>query len=185
MRFGRFLSLGVAALMATAVSGVGAATAQPSATCGGVSFAEDMLNAHNQRRAKHQSPPLVLDPTVTSTAQRWADKLLKKRELAHSVGTGYGENLFYMMGDQVTGFGVTKAWYDEIKDYDFNNPGYSQTTGHFTQVVWKNSQRLGVGIACDGTRSYAVANYDPAGNMGGVSSSDTSQHYRENVGRPS
>lgn len=41
--------------------------------------------------------------------------------------------------------------------------------GHFTQVVWKNSQKLGVGIAFanNGNKAIVVANYDPPGNYQG------------------
>jgi hypothetical protein len=39
-------------------------------------------------------------------------------------------------------------------------------SGHFTQVVWRASRRLGVGRAVAGDGAvYVVANYDPAGNM--------------------
>lgn len=37
--------------------------------------------------------------------------------------------------------------------------------GHFTQVVWKDSTELGVGLAAVGTRAYVVGQYRPAGNM--------------------
>ena len=37
--------------------------------------------------------------------------------------------------------------------------------GHFTQVVWKGSEELGIGKATDSKgRVYVVANYRPAGN---------------------
>lgn len=41
-------------------------------------------------------------------------------------------------------------------------------TGHFTQVIWKNSVSLGVGIAFadGGTKAIVVANYSPPGNFG-------------------
>lgn len=47
-----------------------------------------------------------------------------------------GENLYYATGwpvGKIPGLAVQK-WYDEIKDYDFNNPTFGHSTGHFTQV---------------------------------------------------
>ena len=57
-------------------------------------------------------------------------------------------------------------WYSEIKDYTFGRePGPG--TGHFTQVVWKGSRELGVGVALgEGGKVVVVANYSPAGNNG-------------------
>jgi hypothetical protein len=42
---------------------------------------------------------------------------------------------------------ITQRWYDEIKLYKWNNPTFSTATGHFTQVVWKASRELGIGLA--------------------------------------
>ncbi len=47
----------------------------------------------------------------------------------------------------IIGSQATHAWYDEIKYYNFNQPTFSTKTDHFTQVVRKNSQRLGFGFA--------------------------------------
>lgn len=43
------------------------------------------------------------------------------------------------------------------------------STGHFTQVIWKNSSRFGLGVAFsdDGRQAFVVAQYGPAGNMMG------------------
>jgi len=38
-------------------------------------------------------------------------------------------------------------WYNEINKYNYTSPGFSKETGHFTQVVWKNSKELGIGMA--------------------------------------
>lgn len=42
-------------------------------------------------------------------------------------------------------------------------------TGHFTQVVWKNTKNLGVGVAFanNGNKAIVVANYFPPGNYQG------------------
>ena len=60
---------------------------------------------------------------------------------------------------------LSKLRYSEIKDYDFNRGGYKSGTGHFTQIVWKGSTRLGVGIATRGSKVVVVARYSPAGNF--------------------
>lgn len=64
---------------------------------------------------------------------------------------------------------ATDSWYDEIESYNFNYPGFSMDTGHFTQVVWKGSNKLGVGFALtgDGRSLYVVAQYSPPRNYMG------------------
>jgi hypothetical protein len=65
------------------------------------------------------------------------------------------------------GVNATLAWYDEIKDYDFSNAGFSSETGDFTQVVWKGTENVGFGFAFTSNRKnvYVVAQYTPAGNV--------------------
>lgn len=61
-------------------------------------------------------------------------------------------------------------WYDEV-----NDPGYSfqgeetMGCGHFSQVVWVNTNRAGFAFAktADGNTIYAVGQYGPAGNYDG------------------
>ena len=62
--------------------------------------------------------------------------------------------------------------YNEILDYDYTttktkNPG--KAIGHFTQVVWKDSVKVGCGIKIvqDGgtTTVYIVGRYLPGGNF--------------------
>ena len=86
----------------------------------------------------------------------------------------YGENLAWRWtsnsSDDLywTTARAVDAWYDEVYDpgYNFNNPGTSSGTGHFTQVVWKDSCRVGCGIAGFGEQ-YVVCRYDPPGNFRG------------------
>lgn len=74
-----------------------------------------------------------------------------------------------------------KLWYDEIQYYDWNNPGFSSAAGHFTQVVWRSSVEIGIGIATvpDATyriRSVVCISYRPPGNYLG--------QFEQNVLRP-
>ena len=59
-------------------------------------------------------------------------------------------------------------WYEEVKNYNFNNPGFGTNTGHFTQVVWIGSREFGVGKAkSNNGAQYVVGRYFPAGNFVG------------------
>jgi hypothetical protein len=61
---------------------------------------------------------------------------------------------------------MTEAWYNEHRKYDYNNgQNYQSGTGHFTQVVWKNSQEVGFARAKGSSMNFTVAMYYPAGNF--------------------
>lgn len=64
------------------------------------------------------------------------------------------------------GRNVTSCWYKEIDKYDFDSPGFDYSSGHFTQVVWKDSKLFGYGEATSSNKTeYVVARYFPAGNV--------------------
>ena len=49
--------------------------------------------------------------------------------------------------------------------YDFKKPGFKSGTGHFTQVVWKETKVLGIAKAkSNDGKIFVVARYHPAGN---------------------
>jgi len=141
-----------------------------SESISGNDFQKSALDAHNKYRAKHHAGKLVLNQELCDIAQKYAQELARTGNFAHSNGSFHGdnmgENLFACYGMKITGKMMTDDWYDEISQYDFNNPGYISGTGHFTQVVWKGSKQVGFGFAQarDGYY-YGVANYYPAGNF--------------------
>ena len=143
-------------------------------------FIESASKMHNEYRAKHSAPPLIINEEINKIAQQYAEHLASIDTMAHSTnhlnGERLGENLYWYCGTQIDGAEMTTSWYDEIAEYDFNNPGFQKGTSHFTQVIWKDSKEVGFGYAQSATGAYfGVANYLPGGNI------DTSENFRKNV----
>ena len=76
----------------------------------------EALEAHNGYRRAHGVPELEWSAEVAKSAQAHADRCV----FAHSVGSGYGENLAW--GHAGIGKAITD-WYNEIGLYNFNRPG--------------------------------------------------------------
>ncbi|MDJ0620207.1 MAG: CAP family protein [Calothrix sp. MO_192.B10] len=135
-------------------------------------FRQEALSRHNTLRQTHGSPALGEDSELNNLAQEWAEHLANKGVMEHRPNNPYGENIYYAWSSQpgfdVNGEVPVQAWYDEEQYYNYNQPGFSSQTGHFTQVVWKNSTKLGCGKAksADG-KVFVVCNYDPPGNVQG------------------
>jgi hypothetical protein len=72
-----------------------------------------------------------------------------------------------MLLSLIIGKTATASWYNEYKLYDFNAGAFTMQSGHFTQVVWKGSKKIGIGAATRNGKTYVVANYSPAGNYQG------------------
>ncbi len=114
---------------------------------------------------------------MTALAQNWANTLAARNIFAHSGTPGYGENIYASTSTSVTGRDPVDLFYAEIEYYNYNAPGFSLATGHFTQVVWKSSKSIGVGVAKGrGGTTYVVVNYYPQGNYLG--------QFSANVPRP-
>jgi hypothetical protein len=131
------------------------------------------LPVHNVYRLTiHCVGPLGFDPNATLAAREWATRSPQGTDaqgqikFAHDPNPGiYGESLAW--GPSLTAVQAVAMWYAEITKYDFNNPGFSETTGHFTQLVWASSRALGMSMARRGNLNLWVARYSPAGNISG------------------
>jgi pathogenesis-related protein 1 len=134
---------------------------------------QQLLNLHNKVRADVGVGPVTWSKELAVYAQRWANHLASTNcSLQHRPPSGpwkreYGENLF--MGAAGT-FGVAdvvKSWESEKQYYrgqtlDRSN---SYDSGHYTQMVWRESQQIGCAKAeCNGNL-IIVCNYDPPGNV--------------------
>lgn len=122
---------------------------------------------------------------LNDKADKCAQYYLDKGTIDHTCPDKgrVGENLYWRGGTDIDATAAVsqaiKLWYDEIKDYDFTKNKAKAgkafgNIGHFTQVVWKGSKKLGVGYAAkDGKGICVVSLYDPPGNFQG--------QYPENV----
>lgn len=132
------------------------ATAEPT------DYQQAVLSAHNKIRARHHAPHLIWDNELA----RYAEQYALRCEFKHS-GSHYGENL---AAGYPSVFAAVQAWYAEEKHYSYTQPGFSYRTGHFTQLVWRGSKKVGCGyVICNGKHGtpghYLVCEYSPAGNI--------------------
>lgn len=123
---------------------------------------EKLLAVHNTLRAQHHSPKLIWDAELAVYAENHANHCVFK----HS-SSPYGENL-------AAGYpsinAAINAWYAESELYSYSYPKFSSSTGHFTQLVWKASTKLGCAyVPCNGKNGtpgcYLVCEYSPVGNV--------------------
>ncbi|KAG2183337.1 hypothetical protein INT43_006342 [Umbelopsis isabellina] len=123
---------------------------------------QTILSAHNADRKDHSAPALTWNATLASYAQNWSNGCVFK----HSGGP-YGENLGEGYGSWKD---VVDAWYSEGDLYDYSNPGFSESTGHFTQVVWIGTRSIGCGVtkcsSLSGAPLYTCSYYPPGNYLG-------------------
>lgn len=131
-------------------------------------FMSAMLNSTNFFRREHNATAVVWNATIAA----FADSYLANDTdctFAHSGGP-YGENI--AVGFQSV-HGAVDAWGLERSLYNYNDPGFSEATGHFTQLVWKASTTVGCGRKLCGGKAagskstgwFLVCEYWPRGNV--------------------
>jgi pathogenesis-related protein 1 len=128
--------------------------------------AQAALDNSNTIRSKVGVAPLEWSTQLAATAQQWAEHLAKIGTMMHSGSNGLGENLFVGYGKEYTPNDAVAAWYAEKKQYTYRKFRMGgPDVGHYTQLVWRNTKKVGMGIAksSDGV-IFIVANYYPAGN---------------------
>ena len=116
------------------------------------------IGMHNAKRHLHKNTPdVIFDEDLAREAQAYAE-LCPTGHNQHGVdlqAIGQGENLHWSWtsaahGPEVHYQTAINDWYEEIKDYkwptdygDFHTDG--ETVGHFTQLVWQNTFKVGCG----------------------------------------
>ncbi len=169
-----FPLLGAVLLAATAAY---PAAAQPSASDSAAQFPARVLSAHNAARSAVGLPPLQWDNALGTQAARYAFQLAISNRFEHSSAearNNTGENLW--MGTRGA-FGVHAMVADWVSERNYFRPGLfpvvSRTgnwhdVGHYTQIVWPTTQKVGCALATNARADYLVCHYFPAGNVQGV-----------------
>ncbi|KAJ3887050.1 CAP domain-containing protein [Lentinula edodes] len=161
----------VSSSSSTSTSSLTSPSPTASATSGAtVEFIQSTLNSHNTARAQYGASSLTWNSDLYPATQQWA-----------SAGGNYGENLAAAAPQGISVQQGVSMWMAEASQYNYSNPTFSSSTGHFTQVVWKSTTSVACAIATcnflgNGT-GYLVCRYDPPGNYLG--------QFAQNVGRPS
>ncbi len=152
----------------------------------GSNFADEMLCAHNARRGTFPTPTpvpaipdLEWDPALADIAADYAAQCIWAHNASRSdTYPGYvGENLALSVGLPVSSLveSAITGWVEgEMDDYDYANNSCSGVCGHYTQVVWRDTQKVGCAVQqCEtftGLGSswdnghITVCNYSPGGN---------------------
>ncbi|XP_016924645.3 uncharacterized protein [Drosophila suzukii] len=136
-------------------------------------FKLSILKENNKYRKLHNASPLKMDKELSSYAQEWADHLADQNLLETRPLPIYGENILCVRKPLFCVDKIMKLWYQEKYNYDYFKPGFNLYTGHFTQMVWRETEFLGVGVAFNDSHIWIVCNYNPPGNV--------KDHFKENV----
>ncbi|KAI1313937.1 PR-1-like protein [Xylaria venustula] len=131
-------------------------------------FTSAILNSTDVYRKEHNASSISWNDTLASFAKDYlsSDAVGDSCKFAHSGGP-YGENLAIGYGNATA---AVEAWGDEGEKYNYGKPGFSEDTGHFTQLVWKNTTDVGCGrrLCGDNKGWYVVCEYWPRGNVIGA-----------------
>lgn len=138
--------------------------------------AGELLARHNVDRRQAGVSALAWDPVLAQGAQVYANELARLNLLRHSpkvVRRGLGENLWMGTRDYFRPSHMVDAWASERSMFIPGPfPAVSRTgnwadVGHFTQIIWPGTQRVGCAIAKSTSADVLVCRYWPSGNVDG------------------
>ncbi|HEX3422714.1 MAG TPA: CAP domain-containing protein [Sphingomicrobium sp.] len=154
------------------------ASAQSRAAFNGISsqFPARILSLHNAVRAQARVPPLSWDPLLGQQAAVYATQLALTNSFHHSdrkSRQGTGENLWMGTRGAYSYDAMVGAWSSERRNFipgifpAVSRSGNWQDVGHYTQMVWPTTTRIGCAVASNATTDFLVCRYASAGNIDG------------------
>lgn len=137
-----------------------------------------MLDAHNDERVALGHALLAWDDALAADAARYATDMARTGVYRHSSRasrtTPSGENL-WMGPRRLYSYQVmAQAFLDEKRNFistaklpDFSATGHWQEVAHYTQMIWRGTQKVGCALGDGRDYEYLVCRYFPAGNAYG------------------
>lgn len=150
---------------------------EANAPRGGARLREAMLALHNEARAAARMPPLAWDEKLAEDAEDYARDLARRGVFEHSKQpngpAAQGENLWTGTRGAYRYEEMARHWIDERRVFvNAPIPNVSRTgrfvdAGHYSQIVWSTTTRVGCALASNRRDDYLVCRYSPAGNVWG------------------
>lgn len=137
---------------------------------------DQLLVAHNRVRTTAGVSPLTWDPVLAASAATYARQLALTGRLRHSprqARPGQGENLWmgsrgaYPVGQMFAGWASERSAFRPGIFPAVSRTGNWSDVGHYSQVIWPATTRLGCAIASSPSYDFLVCRYAPAGNVDG------------------
>ena len=139
-------------------------------------FPARVLAAHNAERVRAGVRPLVWDNALGTAAAGYATQMAMTGVFAHSdrsLRRGTGENLWmgshgaFNVETMVGGWASEKRFFVPGTFPKVSRSGDWEDVGHYTQMIWPTTQRIGCALASTGRVDYLVCRYSGAGNIDG------------------
>ena len=128
------------------------------------------VGAHNDVRQGVGVSDLVWDQDLADDATEWLTFLIDERscEMEHNYDSSHGENLGWNSGFESNPCTVVAGWLREVDYYDYETNTCTDACGHYTQLVWATTEKVGCALdICDDGSEIWMCNYSPAGNIPG------------------
>lgn len=147
-----------------------------SPAAGSSGFVGQVLTLHNAERERLNVAPLVWDPVLAAAADRYAAQMAQTDRWGHSPAptrVGQGENLWmgtrgaYSLNSMVGGWLSERRWFRPSVFPAVSRTGRWSDVGHYTQMVSRNTTRVGCAVRSSRNWDYLVCRYNPAGNVHG------------------
>lgn len=159
--------------------GLGLAVAAPmliGATDLSSNFDQRVLAAHNRERSALGLAPMAWDPALAASARNWADTLARTGRFEHAPfnpGNPEGENLWAGTRGYFSVEAKVDAWLREKQHFvpgvfpNNSRTGRVEDVGHYTQIVWRNTGKVGCALAAGAAEEVLVCRYAEPGNWRG------------------